>query len=115
MERTIRLHFNLVGCSYLDPRNMKTMNAPEAHRCVMKQIAEHFRYSPVHISSQLNMETTYPDYYSAGWFISGPISSGSGSELVIVAHGQTQKTANQNMLSAAGKIDWNTLARDYEV
>jgi len=58
-------------------------------------------------------KSIYPEFYAAGWFVSNrPVEAGAGSELVVVAHGDSIEEAQREVMRAVEKANWNYLARD---
>lgn len=118
-KRRVQVHFMLVGRSHKEKKNVSHMNNRQTHACVLNQIQDHFGDRPIHFNNkylQLTDEySNYPEFYAAGWFVSlDPIKdqSGFGSELVIMAHGNSIKDAKRNLMSNIAGTPWDDLARN---
>ena len=54
----------------------------------------------------------YPEYFAAGWFISGEPTenTGAGSELVIISHGNSLEGAKNALMIALSNVSWEVFA-----
>lgn len=117
--RQVSLNFSLVGKT-----NQFVSQFPKAERdnilndvildMVKEQVNFHFgdRACVVHNEAALGFAGRYPEYYAAGWFVSED-SPGHGSDLVVIAHGESMKSARNEMMEAVRVTDWEELASRY--
>jgi hypothetical protein len=104
------LNFRLLGRSY---QKIQVGEEEETVYMAEKEVKNQFGNRPIFIPKQCS-NNLYPKMYAAGWAISNECIDGSegGSELVVIAHGETMKTANENMILTITNIDWKKHARD---
>ena len=118
-NRKVRINFTLVGKACPDFKPIKDISNKEIFYWIESKVQDHFgKERPLFFIEEksLLMEARrYPGFYSAGWFVSDdPItdSEGVGSELVVIAHGESMKTAQSAMMIAVGNTDWDNLAKN---
>jgi len=117
--RQVRLNFSLVGKT-----NQFIGQFPKAERdsllndvvldMVKEQVKFHFgdRACTVHNESALGFIGKYPEYYAAGWFVSEDTPR-NGTDLIVIAHGESMKSARNAMMEAVRMTDWDNLASSY--
>lgn len=116
MSRKVKMDFILVGRSYRNSKELEEFNSIDFLYHVQNQIKSHFGYRAVYISDEIRVSMNnlkYPEFYAAGWFISDqPIADtqGKGSELVIVSHGDSMKSAKNSMIKTVEYVKWDELA-----
>jgi hypothetical protein len=54
----------------------------------------------------INNNITYPNCYSAGWFLDDKCES----ELVVLAHGENMRDANQSVIEYIKTVNWRSLS-----
>jgi hypothetical protein len=115
-ENTIRVSINMIMVSKLY-RSIKDVHELSNKLMISKvhdQINIHFGNRPVLITDEDIVtlpNRTYPEFFAAGWFIRKDDEKDTGSELVVVAHGNSMKTAQYNMMREIKSLDWNKSAR----
>lgn len=117
--RQVRLNFSLVGKTkqFLNQfPKAEVDNVPNdvILDMVKEQVGFHFgnRSYVVHNQTTLELGSKYPEYYAAGWFVSEG-SPGHGTDLVVIAHGENMKSAQQAVMDAVRLTDWDSLASSY--
>jgi len=100
----VNLHFSLTG--KVDFCNDGLSNSDlldGVHDVVRRQ----FGNRPVFFSdaNKVTSKGKYPGFYSAGWFV-GDTSGVGGSELVVIAHGNSMAEARSNMMNGVEHCDW---------
>ena len=108
----VKLQFTLVGKSEAWKRGLsKHENIDFNNRAnldaIIDIVAEYFGNRALVVEREemlVDDAIKYPEYYSAGWFI----SEDDAREIVIISHGDTMANANKSMLAAVGSVDWET-------
>jgi hypothetical protein len=112
--RKVKLHFTLIGKSYEWKRNLPKSVQSEfgdidtlsfVRDTVIGQFGD--RALVIVNEKALNNKPAYPNFYSAGWFIS---EDENPSELVVVDHGNTMEAATKAMIESVRVIDWDSLS-----
>lgn len=117
-KRQVKLHFTLTGktrSAFLatDFGNSGVLESIE------DEIKSQFGNRPMFISDREQVSSDsrqYPEYYAAGWFLSqAPLTDtdGIGSELVVVAHGESMADARANVMSAVENSSWESQAKNF--
>jgi len=117
-RRQVRLHFSLAGRAH-SPFLSDDFGNADILESVTDQIKYHFGVSrPFYIFDREIVtlkNRLYPDFYVAGWFVSDlPLThtTGPGSELVVVAHGDSMAAARASMMVAIENSNWESLAKN---
>ena len=117
-SRKVQINSTLVAKTYGSFDSIKDFSNEAVLYLVESQVNFHFGDRPLLISDKelvLIERRKYPQFYAAGWFVSTESidrSDKSGSELVVIAHGEDMKAARDSMIRAAENSDWNNLARN---
>ena len=115
-SRKVQINSTLVAKTYDSFDKIKDFSNESVLYLVESQVNFHFGKRPLFISDKelvLIERRKYPQFYAAGWFVSNKPtddSNKSGSELVVIAHGEDMKSAKEAMIRAAENSDWNNLA-----
>ena len=107
----VKLHFMLVGKSDSWKRQIPKSHVVDwtnfdTFSSIRDTVVDHFGNRALYIPNEEVLQspnTSYPPFYSAGWFIS---DDENPSELVVVGHGRTMKDANNNTMELL-KLHWN--------
>lgn len=123
--RKVRLEFTLVGKSYETGEKVNDIPASEIHENVLRKIQNSFGERPVFISEKSSNIITrggkYPDFFIAGWFVSSSatgeptgkyLGSDLGSELLVIAHGESMVGAKRSLMSTVTDVPWDLVARN---
>lgn len=117
--KQVRLNFSLVGKTNQFLKQFpKTEIDNVLNEVVLDMVKEqvnfHFgnRACFVHDQATLELSGKYPEYYAAGWFVSED-SPGHGTDLVVIGHGESMKSAQQAVMDAVRSTDWDSLASSY--
>lgn len=113
--RRVKLHFTLVGYSNAWKKNMpkdvqSEFGNHDTLSCVRDIVAEQFGNRALFIVNEKmldNNRRAYPEFYSAGWFVS---EDEHPLELVVVDHGSTMEAATMAMMESVKVVDWNSFA-----
>jgi hypothetical protein len=117
--RQVRLHFSLVGNTKQffgslpkeEVRNIKNVVILDL---IKEQVQSYFGKRACivnnHASIELNMQ--YPECYAAGWFVSDD-GNNHGTDLVVIAHGDTMEVAQQAVMDTVRSTDWDDVASSY--
>lgn len=115
--RKVMLKFKLVGKSFNSKRKIDRQNisAKTSLDDIKLMVGFHFGDRPIVVideNTMTNDTTEFPEFYSAGWFVSNkPVRSGTTpSELVVVAAGNTMQAASFNLMEAVSHVDWENYA-----
>lgn len=107
----VELQFSLVGVSEIYKRELdgEETTAKDTLSYVHKTIVDQFGDRALIIANENELKSSgvYPKNYAAGWFLY------NGAELVVVDHGNTMKTAYNNMIESAKKVDWDNEPRKF--
>lgn len=114
--RQVTLQFTLVGNTRFEGMPKDYTNQDKLLR-VKDTVLHQFGDRPIAFVDEfyLNQESIrYPSYFIAGWFISKESLAGSnvGSELVLIAHGNSMKNARDNLMNGIRNIEWDKNAND---
>ena len=115
MARKVKIDLILVGRSYRNIKELGEFNNLDFLYTVQDQVGEQFGRRALYMVDEtliLN-KSNYPEFYAAGWFTSDqPVvdTDGKGSELVVVAHGDTMDSARSAMMKAVEYVSWDELA-----
>lgn len=111
----VKLTHTLVGRT-IDPKETETLNNSDRLNVVLGFVEDQFGDRPVHIlDGNLVLEdgNKYPSHFAAGWFIGEGLKDGKkNSELVVVGHGNSLKTAREYLMNCMKNVDWQGLAKD---
>lgn len=116
-NRKVKINFTLVGKSF-DIKNIDNLDTSNILKNVKHMVKLHFGDRPILISDEDDVlrQSSYPRYFSAGWFISDePIygyESNFGSELIVVSHGDSMQLAQSEMMKAISSTNWDHVARN---
>lgn len=82
---------------------------------VKSMVADHFTDKAIYVPDEqrLNMGIgKYPEFYSAGQFIStdGVGDTTGSSVLVVVGHGESMELANKSMMDSVRSVSWDNHA-----
>ena len=111
----VKLSFTLVGKSKEWDRNIPK-NIPveftnaDTLSFVRDTVADQFGDRALVIVNEHLLQDDsrpYPEYYSAGWFIS---EGDEQFELVVVDHGNTMEAATKAMMESVKVVDWDSFA-----
>lgn len=118
-NRKVRVNVTLVGKARPKFKSLKDLTNKEIFYWMESQVLDQFGSErPLFICDEemvLIEGRKYPEFYSAGWFVSDdPVSGteGIGSELVVVAHGDSMKSAQEAVMAAIGNTSWDNLAKN---
>jgi hypothetical protein len=118
LKRKVRINMILVSRLYMNFKEIQDISNRDMLEFVKNQISSHFGERPIKISDESILTLIghrYPEFYAAGWFISDdPITNtdGKGSELVIVAHGDSMKAAQKAMMLGVEMASWDSVAKN---
>lgn len=104
----VRVDFKLCGKSYRDFNNSESVDRLYvAH----DDVETHFGNRPMVLAREY---LVYPEFYVAGWAVCNSDKSGNPgwSELVVLAHGNSLKEANSNMINFLTTLDWTDNAHN---
>lgn len=110
--RKVQLYFTLVGKSNAWERGLQKdeiARFTNKYRVEMIRdiVSNQFGNRAIIITNEdrlKNSISTYPKFYSAGWFVS---QDDDESELVVVGHANTMEAATKTMLEAVKLVDWD--------
>lgn len=110
----VKLNFMLVGKTAEAVRDLnKTIDGSLDNSQVLEQVKSDVRFHfgdrgmSVHREKSL-IAGKYPEFYAAGWFV----SPGTLSDLIVIAHGETMKNAQDLVMHAISQTDWGTLSSE---
>ena len=111
--RQVKLHFTLVGKTREWSRNLPSgINLEWTNKdsldFVKETVVSYFgnRALVVMHEDTITGHINYPEFYAAGWFIDVDVES----EMVVVSHGNTMKSAVSNMIESVKSLDWDKLS-----
>lgn len=117
--RQVRVHLSLVGNSkrlaseftsdqFDSPRNDTILDM------VKERVRFHFgnRSLLVHNEDSLEFAGIYPSYYAAVWFVSEDTPT-SGTDLIVLGHGESAKSAQSSAMDAVRMANWSNIASTY--
>lgn len=115
-HRKVKLQFSLTGRTNAQHLNENFGN-DSILESVTDQVARQFGARPLYVADRDRVESfgPYPQFFAAGWLVSDDALTGSnagGSELVVLAHGESMASAQSNMLMSVEHSDWEALAKD---
>lgn len=113
--RRVKLHFTFVGKSNEWNRNMakdirSEFDNSETLSFVKDTVVAQFGDRALMIVNEKSLEgdkSSYPEFYSAGWFVS---EGEDPTELVVVDHGSTMEAATKAMMESIKVVDWDSLS-----
>ena len=113
--RRVKIYSTLVGRSNAWKRNMPKETQVEFGSAatlsyVRDLVVEQFGERALVIVNEKTLESdklTYPEFYSAGWFVS---EGEDPLELVVVDHGKTMEAATNAMMESVKLVNWDLLA-----
>lgn len=111
----VKLFFTLVGKSNAWSRNMakdirSEFGNADTLSYVRDTVAGQFGDRALVVVNEKSLENSksnYPEFYSAGWFVS---QGDNPMELVVVDHGNTMEAATKAMMESVKVIDWNSFS-----
>lgn len=110
----VKLMYMLAGKSKdFDVKNLPTgwTNA-DTLELVKDKVASGLRKTSTYVLNEKALaigSDSYPNYYVAGWFVSGQLPL---TELVVIAHGNTMAVAKKLLLDAMPNVPWTKVCAD---
>lgn len=116
MSRKVTINLTLVGRTYRNAKELEEFSKLEIFLGIQEQIKDQFGERAILMSDEDSVtfgKSKYPEFYAAGWFISDQPTldnEGAGSELVVVAHGNSMEVAKEAMMKSVAYANWDELA-----
>jgi len=77
---------------------------------VKDRVASTLRATATHVINEGRLVAgAYPDYYAAGWFVSGQLPL---TELVVIAHGSTMASARKMLMESMPDVPWMSVCAE---
>lgn len=109
----IKLHFTLVGKPDEWRRNLPDginfgWTNKDTVEFVKETVCNYFGNRSIIMMHEniMTNSTNYPKFYAAGWFINVDYKS----ELVVISHGETMKSAINSVIESVKLLDWEEIS-----
>lgn len=116
--RQVKVHFSLVGKTNECVRALSVQDDVDVStETILEQIKRDVRFHfgerniVVH-QEKLMLMGSLPDFYAASWFVSED-EGRKGTDLVVLAHGSSMKSAQDAVFDAVRMMDWDEVASSY--
>lgn len=112
----VRLPVRLINTLVGKAKDFNTKSLPQEWsnadtlEFVKDKVATTLRDTATYVVDETRLITgSYPDYYAAGWFVSGQLPV---TELVVVAHGSSMASAQAALMEAMSHVPWSSVSAE---